>query len=291
MKESPSELRPGARLNDTGGCCQRPDSRSRPVAVDERVREVVGSPHPYRTAESMNARVRSSPRPRLILASASAARAELLRAAGFAFRKSPTHCPEPPPRRGESPRAYALRLARLKANAALRRHPRSLILAADTIVVHRGRCLGKPADAAEAVAMLKRLGGETHMIITALCLMAQGPAGRPWRCEGIALARVSLRSWPAERLRRHVSAVRPFFCAGGYALQHGGSALIRRIQGDPTTVIGLPLDVLDRLLARMRARGALTTPPPRNAKSAATRHIGAPAHTNPATSQRPAATR
>jgi len=191
----------------------------------------------------------------LLLASASPGRAALLRAAGFSFRQSPAGIPEPPPAPDADPAAHALRLARLKAGAALDRHPGCLVLAADTVIACDGQILGKPRHAAEAVAMLAFLGGRTHRIISALALGWAEP-GQPRRIAAAkAQARVTLRAWPRERLIAHVRQVRPFFCAGGYALQEGGAALVARIQGDLSTVIGLPLALLERLLARV--------PPPR----------------------------
>ena len=186
----------------------------------------------------------------LILASASRGRADLLRAAGFAFVQEPAGVPEPDPETGTDPAGHARRLARLKAEAAVPRHPGCLVLAADTVVACAGRILGKPRDAEDAVDMLAFLGGRPHTIVSALCLGLLAPGRAPRFEAGEDRAEVTLRAWPRDRLREHVERVKPLFCAGAYALQDGGSSIVARIDGDPATVVGLPLDLLDRLLAR-----------------------------------------
>lgn len=186
----------------------------------------------------------------LILASASRGRADLLRASGFDFIQAPTHAAEPDPQPDDDPTAHARSLARLKARAAVADHPDSLILAADTVVSCGGRILGKPRDIEDAIGMLAFLGGRPHRIVTALCL-GLARAGHPPRFEfGEDTATVTLRAWDRARLRAHVERVRPLFCAGSYALQEGGSSIVSRIEGDPSTVVGLPLDLLDDLLKR-----------------------------------------
>jgi septum formation protein len=186
----------------------------------------------------------------LILASASPGRAELLRAAGYTFEQKPTGVHEPDPASGADPVGHARLLARLKADAGAARHAARLVLAADTVIFCDGRFLGKPADAAEAVEMLTFLGGRAHTIVSALCLALALP-GRACRFEsGEDTARVTLRAWPRERLMAHVAEVKPLFCAGAYAVQGGGAAIVARLEGDPSTVIGLPLDLLDNLLRR-----------------------------------------
>jgi septum formation protein len=188
----------------------------------------------------------------LILASASRGRAELLLAAGYDFIQDPTGIPEPAPAPGEDPAAHARRLARLKAEAAVRRHPGALVLAADTIAFCGDRILGKPRDEEDAVAMLAYLAGRPHTLVSALCVAFMPPGGAPRFEAGEDRAEVTLRPWSHARLRRHVERVKPLFCAGAYALQEGGLSIVEKLEGDPSTVVGLPLDLLDRLLARMK---------------------------------------
>ncbi len=106
----------------------------------------------------------------LVLASASPRRQELLRNAGIPFTVCPANIPEIP-LAGESPRAYAERLAQEKAQAVLRQQPGKFVLGADTIVVVDGEILGKPRDEADAMRMLRLLSGRTHQVITGVCLV------------------------------------------------------------------------------------------------------------------------
>lgn len=110
---------------------------------------------------------------RLILASQSPRRAELLAAAGFVFDVEPAHVDETP-RGGESPAAYAQRVARDKAAAVAARHPARIVLAADTIVVLDGAIFGKPADRAGAARMLGALAGREHEVLTAVAVAREG---------------------------------------------------------------------------------------------------------------------
>ncbi len=200
----------------------------------------------------------------LILASASAARADLLRAAGIKFRIAPAHAAEPPPAPGESLQHYLERLAQIKAQAAAPRHPGAAVLAADTVLClpadranqTRLRLIGKPAGqtpaarAASAARLLKELAGREHLIGTGVCVL--GPADargcRSMRC-GYAAARVRLRYLTPPEIRHYVALVQPWHCAGAYALQGAGAAIIAAVRGDPTTIIGLPMALTLRLLA------------------------------------------
>ena len=190
------------------------------------------------------------PRPPLILASASPGRAELLRSAGFRFRQIPAGIPEPPRPALLSIRAYLLSLATAKARAVAQNHPHAWVVAADTVLEFKGKLIGKPVDDAAALTMLRRLRGQTHRIWTAVCLLAPNPGGgpRPSR-RFVDTARVTLRPWSDAQLRRYIRTARPFFCAGAYAVQGEGLALVRSIRGDLGTVIGLPLEpVMSHLL-------------------------------------------
>jgi septum formation protein len=194
----------------------------------------------------------------LILASQSRARADLLRACGLAFRQVPSGAAEPPADPGEAFEAHLLRLARLKACAVAERHPGAFVLAADTALRLDGHTLGKADDEDHAVAMLAALAGRTHQIATAVCVLppAAAPAGP--RHEAVDSAWVTLHAWPPERIRAYVRAIQPFHCAGAYAVQEGGMALLERLEGDPSTVVGLPVRLTLRLLAEAGAAGPFT---------------------------------
>ncbi len=165
----------------------------------------------------------------LILASASAARADLLRAAGIKFRRAPAIVAEPPPAPGESLKHYLERLAQMKARAAAPRHPRAAILAADTVLClpdgranrKRLRIIGKPrgrtpaARAASAARLLRELAGREHLIGTGICLLAPAEArGRRAMRRGYVAARVRLRALAPPEIRHYVAQVKPWRCAG-----------------------------------------------------------------------------
>jgi len=188
--------------------------------------------------------MRSAP---LILASRSPARAALLRGAGCAFEQVVAHVPEPPPAPGETLGRYVGRLARLKAEPVAGRFPDAWLLGADTALTLDGRIVGKPASLGAAVTMLETLAGRTHRICSAACLI--GPRDRNGRrvvSGGVETAWVTLRAWPAARIKAHVALTQPLHWAGAYAVQDPVScAIVARIRGDLATVIGLPMTKLD----------------------------------------------
>ena len=185
---------------------------------------------------------------KLILASASPRRAELLRNAGIAFSAQATDVPERR-RRGESPGKFAERLAREKARAIRARRPRSLVLGADTIVVIGDRVLGKPRDRRDARRMLRLLSGRTHRVTTAVCLA--GPGVEDARSE---TTRVTMRKLSEKEIRDYVASGEPTDKAGAYAIQGLASRFVSRIEGCYFNVVGLPVPLVYRML---RARGCL----------------------------------
>jgi septum formation protein len=189
-------------------------------------------------------------KPPIILASRSKARAALLRGAGYRFKQVVSDIPEPPPAPGAALGAYVRRLARLKAMAVARRFPDAWIIGADTALVLEARIIGKPRDHRAAVSMLRALGGRTHRICSAVCVVAPTDrSGRRTTRTAVDTARVTLRHWPDVRLRAHVATTRPVHWAGAYAVQDPVScAIVERIRGDLATVIGLPMKKLERLL-------------------------------------------
>lgn len=189
------------------------------------------------------------PAPRIILASQSAGRAALLRACGYRFRQIPSRVHEPAAPAGAHLERYVLGLAVLKAQAVAARHPGALVIGADTALILGQHVIGKPGSLAGAVRMLALLGGRTHRISSAACVIFPEIRGRRRQVDLVDTAHVRLRAWPEARLRRHVALTRPLAWAGAYAVQDPQSAaIVERIQGDLATVIGLPLRPLDRLL-------------------------------------------
>jgi len=184
----------------------------------------------------------------LVLASASPRRAELLRNAGIRFTARATEIPERQ-RRGESPKTFALRLAREKARAIFARHPLRIVLGADTIVVIAGRVLGKPRNRRDARRMLRLLSGGTHQVSTAVCLA--GPGFEDARAE---TTRVTMRELSETEIRDYVASGEPMDKAGAYAIQGLASRFVSRIEGCYFNVVGLPVPLVYRML---RAHGCL----------------------------------
>ena len=184
---------------------------------------------------------------RLILASASPRRAELLTSAGFQFEVSPAdvdETPKPP----ESPPAYALRVARDKVAAvsARNREPGSVVLAADTIVVAGGEILGKPTDSLDAGRMLRMLANAVHDVHTAVVI--RGAGGE--RAE-VVTTRVTFRPLDAAEIAWYVASGEPDGKAGAYAIQGRAARFIEKIDGSWSNVVGLPLATVYRLLKEL----------------------------------------
>lgn len=186
--------------------------------------------------------------PSLVLASASPRRAELLGRLGLAHEVRVTGVDESL-RPDESPRAAADRLARAKAEAVS--EDDALVIGCDTLVVHRGAILGKPADEEEAVGTLLRLQGAEHTVFTGIAIAASG------RTESaVEATRVWFRSLAAAECREYVSTGEPMDKAGAYGIQGFGAAVVERIEGDYFNVMGLPIQRLIELLARLGWRYA-----------------------------------
>ena len=182
------------------------------------------------------------------MASASPRRAQLLHSAGipFTLAASPVEEPLPPTAEHHEPGRYVERLALLKAQACpweTSDGSRTLILAADTIVWHEGKILGKPRDAADATAMLATLCGRAHQVFTGVCLR-EGDDCRVAH----DTTRVSFHERDDDWIARYVTSGEPMDKAGSYAAQGRGAFLVRRIEGDFSNVVGLPMGLLGRML-------------------------------------------
>ena len=182
---------------------------------------------------------------RLILASASPRRAELLRSAGIAFDVRSVAVDE----RflaGETPEQAVARLAEAKAQACSSHHPGDVILGADTTVVVQGQALGKPVDRADAARMLRLLSGRTHQVSTGICLSWQGR-----HLAAVESTRVQLAGLSEEEVAWYVSSGEPLDKAGGYAIQGLASRFIERIEGSYPNVVGLPVARVCALLREL----------------------------------------
>ncbi|WP_049623315.1 Maf family protein [Frateuria defendens] len=174
----------------------------------------------------------------LHLASQSPRRAQLLEQLGAAFRT--VHVDVAEQRAGgESPRDYVSRVALDKARAglaALGGDAGAVVLGADTEVVLDEEVFGKPADAADAAAMLRRLSGRTHAVISAVWLVDVARA----QC-GVCVSQVRFAALEEAAIAAYVATGEPFGKAGGYAIQGRGAALIEHLEGSYSGVMGLPL--------------------------------------------------
>lgn len=189
----------------------------------------------------------------LILASTSPRRHELLARLGLPFEIVPVAVPENP-LSGETPGQTATRLALAKAHAALARLPRethALIIAADTVVVYRGQLLGKPETPEAAVAMLRRLRGKIHRVISAVAVLDSQSGRTRVRTE---TTRVRLRPLSDEEIRRYVATGDPLDKAGAYAIQNRTFHPVESIQGCYSNVVGLPLCALAEELGEFGVR-------------------------------------
>jgi septum formation protein len=179
-----------------------------------------------------------------VLASASPRREEIVRRLGLHPRVAPADVDESH-RPGETPSEHVERLARAKAEAVAAQTPGALVIGGDTVVVHEGRALGKPADAEEAVRMLVSLAGRTHEVLTGIALA--GPHGTVSAVEG---TEVRFRDFDAAAARAYAATGEPLDKAGAYGIQGLGAALVEEIAGDYYTVVGFPvarfLDLLSR---------------------------------------------
>jgi septum formation protein len=176
--------------------------------------------------------------PHLILASASPRRRELLQQAGVPFTVIPSTTNEQI-RSGESPEVYARRVAREKATDVAAHQAGNWVLGADTIVAIDDTILGKPRDVADGFRMLRLLSGRPHRVMTAFVLL--DPNGQAYASQ-IVTSHVKFKILTETRIRDYLATGEPFDKAGAYAVQGIGAALVEKVEGSYTNVVGLPLD-------------------------------------------------
>lgn len=182
---------------------------------------------------------------KLVLASASPRRADLLRAAGFSFEILPVNLDERFKKR-ERPAAAVARLARAKASAAAALRPGAVVLGADTTVVVRGEALGKPIDDEDARRMLKMLSDRWHEVLTGICVC--GPRRRLVHVES---TRVRMMRLSPAVIDWYVATREPAGKAGAYAVQGLASRFVTGIDGSYSNVVGLPISSLYNLLTEL----------------------------------------
>ncbi|HEV2222593.1 MAG TPA: Maf family protein [Candidatus Acidoferrales bacterium] len=191
---------------------------------------------------------------KLILASVSPRRAEILRNAGFDFEVVPAHANESR-RPNEAATDYVRRLAEEKARMAGGQlsdklaHGSTVIIGADTVVVIDGEILGKPSSAANAREMLRRLSGKTHEVYTGLAvLQGNGAAIRT----AVETTRVTFAALSEKEIEDYIATGEPCDKAGAYAIQGRGGKFISRIEGCYFNVMGLPLARLYAILRELQ---------------------------------------
>ncbi|MEA2114299.1 MAG: Maf family protein [Thermodesulfobacteriota bacterium] len=180
----------------------------------------------------------------LILASSSPRRQQFLTDLGLTFSCLPADIDETP-KTGETPIAFALRLALAKAEIIAEQHPQAYVIGSDTVVTLSDRILGKPADAAHALDILSSLQGKTHQVITGLSLTCLQD-----NCfENLTrTTNVTFSAFSDSILRAYIRTEEPMDKAGAYGIQGKGSFLVRTIQGSCSNVIGLPVNTCTSLL-------------------------------------------
>jgi len=185
-------------------------------------------------------------RPRLLLASASPRRRQLLADAGFEFEVVTPTVDE------VSSATFTLREATTwnalrKGLTAARAHPDEVVLAADTLVELGGRVIGKPADRAEAVRLLRLLSGQTHVVASSVFIAHL----RGGKSENFTvLSRVVFKKLNDRVIKEYLDRIDPLDKAGAYAAQGEGRGVIARIMGSRSNVIGLPMEKTGAALAR-----------------------------------------
>ena len=191
--------------------------------------------------------------PRLVLASASPRRQQLLREAGYEFAVFPANIDEE-----VYPNLMPIELARHlsfeKAKAVAARFPNDVVLAADTVVAFGDRAMSKPEDAEDARRMLTLLSGTTHIVITGVTVMQKESDVRQTR---VAMSAVRMRALSQAEIEGYIATGQWEGKAGGYGIQDN-DPFVTRLSGSHTNVVGLPMELVEKILAELNilpARG------------------------------------
>ncbi len=178
--------------------------------------------------------------PPLILASASPRRSELLKQLGVEFRVLPSDAPEVHDDELTAREVCQVNAYR-KAHAVAKKNPDALVLGADTLVYLDNKLLGKPSSLEDAYAMLERLQGRTHEVVTAVCLIHHRIRRQKVFSDVTA---VTFRPLTSVEIQRYLIQTNPLDKAGAYAIQDNGELIVERISGSYTNVVGLPVEML-----------------------------------------------
>ena len=184
--------------------------------------------------------------PKLILASASPRRAEILTAVGWEYEKRVADIDETE-LTGEKPEDYVRRLAREKAVAIAKNYRDALVLGADTIVVIENKIIGKPKDVADARKMLKTLSGNWHEVLTGIALVKITKGNSETKVD-LQRTRVKFARLSEAEIEFLIEKGEPLDKAGAYAVQAQAALFIEQIEGDYWNVVGLPVNLVFKLL-------------------------------------------
>ncbi len=180
---------------------------------------------------------------KLILASNSPRRKEILKNNGFIFDVIPSNIEETPPKNA-SPEEYVKYLAKLKATDVYLKH-KNVVLGADTIVVLNNKILGKPKDKFDAYQTLKNLSNNTHAVYTGYCIISQNK-----KIVGLEKTYVTFNNLSDELINDYISKELCFDKAGSYGIQDG-FPFVAKIEGDYDNVVGLPINKIKRILKEL----------------------------------------
>jgi septum formation protein len=183
---------------------------------------------------------------RLILASGSAARRDLLTRAGYSFTVQPSHIDEPTGAGVTDPRAFVQHVAWLKAAATAEQVADGIVLAADTVGWLEGAIIGKPVDEADGRRILRTLSGREHELWTGVCLWRRPDDVQiAWQ----EVSRVAFASLSDQELDAYLASRQWQGCSGAYAIQEEGDPYVRVVEGSVSNVIGLPMEMLEKVVA------------------------------------------
>lgn len=192
--------------------------------------------------------------PKLILASGSPRRSEILNSVGWSFERHVADIDETP-HEGETPEGYVERLAREKSQAVAGKFADAIILGADTTVIVDGEIVGKPTDLDDAASMIRSLSGRWHDVVTGIALTLRAGGKQADLISGIQRTGVRFRDLSAAEIEFLVSNGEPLDKAGAYAVQAQAALFIEEIRGDYWNVVGLPVSLVYELTNRIKRAG------------------------------------
>jgi septum formation protein len=189
---------------------------------------------------------------RLILASGSPARRDLLTRGGYPFHVRPSHIDEPDGKDCKNPRTFVQQLAWEKAAAIASEVEEGLVLAADTIGWIDGQIIGKPVDEEDARRILRQLSRRVHELWTGVCLWKRpNDLQIAWQ----EMSRVEFKNLSDRELTDYLISRQWQGCSGAYAIQEDGDPFVKVIEGSVTNVIGLPMETLGRVMKLVASGG------------------------------------